>query len=631
MSYKFPFEDLEMRGQDVVEGGGSSLLFSHPLLAAEPGGSAGGTLVIKTGADSVEWGYTLKTRSIPTFGGEVIQILSLLADNMTVSGVVRNYKEQGAIYWYFLNYLKLAGGMGAVTKSLNRNQIPITFRYPARGWSFDIIITDLKKMEIGLKIVTPEWGFTAEIVSENDRYEIGNSLLSGMASVLNANSPIIKNKGTEGIIGFNPDNPFSGALTANPNEFGSIIDERLQQQIASWATDNFSTYLFQNAVTSNSDTSFKSSSEYYSSYFGSDVAFKVGGSGTGTGNTPGGTGEIVYGDSKRVFATTFGGGNDDKGNGSGGYNLNKEENWDSYAELSTNLENSENQPDHRNPDGSVNDYAALGKLPYMTPIKVTYKGKSKILYKRDTGFGGKGPDGKRGTKDDPKIDIWYKASEELGFNGWDYVDIQIGTVEKTDITLVGAPLSASGKEAIKKLQYYINSGKLVLNKTNDHDAVMRGDGIVYGHGTGTRPAVNGKTYPNDRTTFCDEILVCLAYLLDSDGITKLYLESMVGDHGYDPYDHWHGKGMDIFGINGMNVSDKKAQSITIATMDLLWNMGKGNRPVICINAGNSVNKVQSDENKKHEFFMDEKKQWPDAPQNNPDHCNHIHVGYGKRV
>lgn len=285
MAYSFPFEKLEIRGPITNDKSyanepstGSMLSFKHPNIDNNR------ELIIKTGADRVEWGYSLNTNRIPTYGGEVVQILSMAANTLTVGGTVRNYKEQTEIYRYFFKYIKLAGGMGGSASTNERVQTPIIFSYPARGWSFEIIVTSLDEMIQDVETVAPRWGFTAEIVSENERYEIGNAILSGMSTVLSSRE-IIANVGTDGVIGFKANNPFSGPLTSNPDQFGSILDERLQQQIGSWVTDSYSTYLFQDAITSNSDTSFKSSAEYYTAMFGTDVAFTVkGGEGTGADN-----------------------------------------------------------------------------------------------------------------------------------------------------------------------------------------------------------------------------------------------------------------------------------------------------------------------------------------------------------
>lgn len=67
------------------------------------------------------------------------------------------------------------------------------------------------------------------------------------------------------------------------------------------------------------------------------------------------------------------------------------------------------------------DFAALGGLPYMTPITVSYNGKSKTLFKRDVGGGGPGLGGHARA-----VDIWYKSAQELGLPGLANIQVNGG-------------------------------------------------------------------------------------------------------------------------------------------------------------------------------------------------------------
>lgn len=419
-----------------------------------------GTLKISTGADEISWGYGLNTRRFPTYGGEVVQILSTYADKMTIQGTCTDYNTLTNIYEYFKNYLLYTtGGSSILTANgdTNRKQKYLKFTYPARNWSFVIMITEASGFRIARDIAAPKWQLTAEIVSENDRYSLGSQRIDRFANVLS--TPV--STGSRGSSGGSGNrrtkrSPESITSSGEPEEmddvvrmpknfniekagdpFGNLMDfangkrgkiaDNFHALVASWATGDISTLNVNPLV-----DPYKTEEQIWTEKFGS-LEMPGGSTGDGSGAVGGGTpvgdgttvgsGETVWGEKKKVFATAFGGAGDDNGLGSGGKIL--KDYPDSYAELSTNMYNSANGP---TPDGKKNDYAALGKLPYETPIRVTYKGKSKVLYKRDTGFGGPGPDNKRGTEDDPKIDIWHTAAKELGFNGFDYVEIEIGTV-----------------------------------------------------------------------------------------------------------------------------------------------------------------------------------------------------------
>ncbi len=75
-----------------------------------------------------------------------------------------------------------------------------------------------------------------------------------------------------------------------------------------------------------------------------------------------------------------------------------------YAELSTDYT-----------QGTSGDFAALGKLPFATPLRITYNGKSVIARKADVGAG---------NPSHPKIDLWETTAKALGFPGSGNVKIE---------------------------------------------------------------------------------------------------------------------------------------------------------------------------------------------------------------
>ena len=77
-----------------------------------------------------------------------------------------------------------------------------------------------------------------------------------------------------------------------------------------------------------------------------------------------------------------------------------------YGELSTNPEAEESEL----------DYAALGDLPYLYPIEITYDNKSVVAIKGDIGRGN--------TTYRPQIDLHTKLAAQLGFKGRGTVKIK---------------------------------------------------------------------------------------------------------------------------------------------------------------------------------------------------------------
>jgi hypothetical protein len=131
--------------------------FSHPYI---------GTLITQNGIDTAQWAYGMNTATFPTYGGEVVQILSVYIDNLTLTGTVSTYHQMEQIYSYFTSYLEAATQGTQVNTATLRNQPtdsgaydlqPITFSYPARGWQFYIYPMQVPGFHLGDDIVAPTW------------------------------------------------------------------------------------------------------------------------------------------------------------------------------------------------------------------------------------------------------------------------------------------------------------------------------------------------------------------------------------------------------------------------------------------------------------------------------------------
>lgn len=124
---------------------------------------------------------------------------------------------------------------------------------------------------------------------------------------------------------------------------------------------------------------------------------------------------------RQVTASVFGGPSD-PGTGSTGYRGdNLYQHPDSFAELG---------------GGS-----ALGNLPYMTPVTISYNGRSVTLYKRDIGGGGPGLGGTMRA-----VDVWFQAAQQLGLNGLAVVTITVGQAPLVQAST--APAAACSSQAV---------------------------------------------------------------------------------------------------------------------------------------------------------------------------------------
>src|ERR1700756_3668718 len=101
-------------------------IFHHDFISPD--------LYVQTGADNINWTYTLNTQRYPTYGGEVVQILSCFIDTLTITGTLPRIqsRDQGAprsdagmedIYQYFLQYMQIASQGGAGTTAYSERYL----------------------------------------------------------------------------------------------------------------------------------------------------------------------------------------------------------------------------------------------------------------------------------------------------------------------------------------------------------------------------------------------------------------------------------------------------------------------------------------------------------------------------
>ena len=144
-------------------GAQSGVVFLHPNPLV-------GSLTIGTGIDTAQWGYNLNTAVYPTYGGEVVQILSVYIDDLQIGGSVATYSQMEAIYSYFAAYMQIATqGRNPTPDAGNSayNLQPISFSYPARGWEFEIMPMSVPGFYLAQDLVLPSWQLTAHVVDDS--------------------------------------------------------------------------------------------------------------------------------------------------------------------------------------------------------------------------------------------------------------------------------------------------------------------------------------------------------------------------------------------------------------------------------------------------------------------------------
>lgn len=193
--------------------------FSHP-------DNRIGNLHVHVKPDQISWAYGLNTADFPTYGGEVVQILSAYIDDMTVSGTVRTYHSLERIYEYFIKYMQFATqGVGNTAGSYKIQ--PIQFEYMHRGWTFDIIPKGLPSFKYGRDVVAPTWTLQAA-VSQADADFMDQVVSDKEFAHLASQGDFSPFGSVTGDIGFKIDNPFSGVIGAQakniPGETKKLTD-----------------------------------------------------------------------------------------------------------------------------------------------------------------------------------------------------------------------------------------------------------------------------------------------------------------------------------------------------------------------------------------------------------------------
>ena len=176
-----------------------SVIFSHPVV-----NDIMGALTVETGADEISWGYRLNTQTFPTYGGEVVQILSAYTDDLSIQGTLRTYREMERVYTWFLHYIQVATQTGNGEVHAPFNQAPIQFDYPHRGWSLQIVPKRLPGFRYGRDVVAPQWQLQAAVI-EGDR-DLDKQIVE-QASARGIDLTEFGRMTAE--IGFIEDNPFS--------------------------------------------------------------------------------------------------------------------------------------------------------------------------------------------------------------------------------------------------------------------------------------------------------------------------------------------------------------------------------------------------------------------------------------
>jgi hypothetical protein len=229
------------------------VIFSHPEV---------GTLITENGIDSASWAYGINTATFPTYGGEVVQILSVYIDNITITGTVSTYRQMELIYQFFSRYLQkstagttqgAAASASIQTDSGAYNLEPVIFTYPTRGWSFRLYPTRLPGFHYGGDVVTPTWQVQCFVEDDSPDLSLISDGLKALATsgVINDGSGALDTFAITGNISPQSNNPntdpfqtydkAAGETAAQANTYVQKYASYYNSLIPAYSASDFST------------------------------------------------------------------------------------------------------------------------------------------------------------------------------------------------------------------------------------------------------------------------------------------------------------------------------------------------------------------------------------------------------
>lgn len=213
------------------------LIFQHPS-AKIPDNE----LIVKIKPDQITWSYGLNTANYPTYGGEVVQILSCYIEDLTITGATKNYKQLERIYTFFINYIQIATqgrkGHGSYDPR------PMRMYYPERGWHFLIHPKGATKFRYGRDVVVPQWTVTAA-VADPDQDLIAKIMTKAQMDATRSNGGIKLFGKVTGNIGFEAADPFRTPFVDGKTNNKDVqkafqdLGDSFSQLIPAWLKGNF--------------------------------------------------------------------------------------------------------------------------------------------------------------------------------------------------------------------------------------------------------------------------------------------------------------------------------------------------------------------------------------------------------
>jgi len=247
----------------------SKVTFSHPDIPKN--------LELYTGMDEIEWEYGLNINAIPTYGGEVIQILSAFVDGCTIKGTTSSNPQLKMIVDWFRKYMEIAGLGG-------RSETPVMFSYPARGWKLPLWIKTTPRLEYRFDLIAAPWEITAQVLGSTTQNALAEYSMGTYTESIDAKSFFAKPIGFGGLTGANAQRLIDPNAPENSSTEPANYWESLKRAVATAASGDLSFLDGFDAFADPALTFAKTAAELWADVFGSNEL--VPGGGASAGVTP---------------------------------------------------------------------------------------------------------------------------------------------------------------------------------------------------------------------------------------------------------------------------------------------------------------------------------------------------------
>ena len=112
---------------------------------------------------SAQWTYTLRTKSIDTYGGRVIQVLGCSIDSLAISGYLPPVKGGDSARWTKMEEFETK--IRAIMQEQADSKSSVTFNYPVLDWNGKVFLTGYENVKYDVKTTAISYTLSFQVDS----------------------------------------------------------------------------------------------------------------------------------------------------------------------------------------------------------------------------------------------------------------------------------------------------------------------------------------------------------------------------------------------------------------------------------------------------------------------------------